>query len=473
MILVAVLVMIALGAMIAAGAAFRIRAESSVSHAITTGRQARQAAMSGVDRAVALIRNSGGDPLVWADNPDELAARFVSSDGRDEWYFTVYAHNPSDPEFPRNGAVDEAGKINLNVASEQTLRAMFAEWPEADELVDSLLDYRDADDDPRTNGAEQTYYDALPHPFLVRNKPYIRTIEETLVIKGFHGAVVYGEDHNLNGLLDASEDDRDTSFPYGDNGDGVLDRGLFGTATTHSYEYDVDSAGNPRVNLNGDPAAIARLGLPEQTVRFIEEYRKAGNEFTHPSQLLNMTFRAKVKEEQRYTDAGGRERTRTVEVWKTLESGVGPDELETVMDRLTTRPTRGRKQRVVGLVNVATASVEVLSMIENIDVGLASRIADARLAVAPEDAATTAWLVSGGVVSAETYKEIAPALTSRSFQYRIRVVGFGVPSGRYCVLEAVVDLADGEPRIVYLRDLTRLGLPFAVDTELLDGGEGS
>ena len=144
------------------------------------------------------------------------------------------------------------------------------------------------------------------------------------------------------------------------------------------------------------------------------------------------------------------------------------------MDRLTTQPAAGgRKKRVTGLLNVLSANVEVLSMLGNIDVDLASRIVDARVMVAPEDAATTAWLVTGDVVSAETYRQIAPLLTSRSFQYRIRVVGFGVPSGRYCVLEAVVDLADGRPRIVYLRDLTRMGLPFAVDTDLLQAGEGS
>ncbi len=473
MILAAVMVIIAMGAMIAAGVAFRIRAERSVSDAISVGRQARQTALSGLDRAIQLIRSSRGDPLLLVDNPDDLAGQYVASDGVNEWYFTVYAPNVDESTYVRNGVIDEAGKINLNTASEETLRAMFADRPEADELVDSLLDYRDEDDEPRTNGAEQPYYDSLPHPFLIRNKPFIRTVEETLVIQGFHGAIVYGEDYNLNGLLDAGEDDRETSFPYLDNGDGVLDRGLVGVATTQSYEYDVDSRGRPRAALNGDPGAIARVGLPKETVEFIQAYRKAGKTFDHPSQLLGMTFRTKVRRPQEYTDRHGRRRTRTVDVWVTLKSGVDARTLPRVMDRLTTQPAGGRKTRVTGLVNVLSANVEVLSMLENIDVDLASRIVDARVMVAPEDAATTAWLVTGDVVGAETYRRIAPLLTSRSFQYRIRVVGFGVPSGRYCVLEAVVDLADGQPRIVYLRDLTRMGLPFAVDTDLLQAGEGS
>ena len=34
--------------------------------------------------------------------------------------------------------------------------------------------------------------------------------------------------------------------------------------------------------------------------------------------------------------------------------------------------------------------------------------------------------------------------------------------------EAVIDLSRGTPRVAYLRDITRLGLPFALDTDLLE-----
>jgi hypothetical protein len=47
-------------------------------------------------------------------------------------------------------------------------------------------------------------------------------------------------------------------------------------------------------------------------------------------------------------------------------------------------------------------------------------------------------------------------------------VGFGVPCGQYRVLEAVVDLARRTPRLAYVRDVTRLGLPFALDPEQLE-----
>src|SRR5438552_14323552 len=66
-------------------------------------------------------------------------------------------------------------------------------------------------------------------------------------------------------------------------------------------------------------------------------------------------------------------------------------------------------------------------------------------------------------MNADLFKKVAPFLTSRSFQYHLQVVGYGLPSGRYRVLEAIIDLAGIQPQITYLRDLTKLGLPFRID----------
>jgi hypothetical protein len=73
--------------------------------------------------------------------------------------------------------------------------------------------------------------------------------------------------------------------------------------------------------------------------------------------------------------------------------------------------------------------------------------------------ATIAWLYQEGVVNADKFKEIAPSLTARSYQFHFDVIGYGIPSGRYRVLEVVVDVAPAAPRVIYLRDITRLGLP--------------
>jgi len=57
-------------------------------------------------------------------------------------------------------------------------------------------------------------------------------------------------------------------------------------------------------------------------------------------------------------------------------------------------------------------------------------------------------------------------LTARSYQFRVRCLGYGWPCGQFRVIEAIVDLARGSPRISYQRDLTRLGMPFAIAADV-------
>ena len=60
----------------------------------------------------------------------------------------------------------------------------------------------------------------------------------------------------------------------------------------------------------------------------------------------------------------------------------------------------------------------------------------------------------------------------RGYQFRFQVVGYAVPSGRYRVLDVLLDSAGGEPVISYLRDITRLGLPFSLESALAKEATG-
>ena len=64
----------------------------------------------------------------------------------------------------------------------------------------------------------------------------------------------------------------------------------------------------------------------------------------------------------------------------------------------------------------------------------------------------------------------APFITARSSQFRFNVIGYALPSGRYRIFEVVIDTADKQPQVSYLRDITKLGLPFALPSsqEMLD-----
>jgi hypothetical protein len=134
------------------------------------------------------------------------------------------------------------------------------------------------------------------------------------------------------------------------------------------------------------------------------------------------------------------------------------------MDKLTVNPQPDRTP-LFGLINVNTASAGALSSLPPFDEALAEAVVEVRVNLPPEQLESTAWLVTQGLLDPGTYQAVAPYLTPRGYQYRLRVIGFGYPCGQYCTLEAVIDFADGTPRIVYLRDLTRLGPPFALDPE--------
>ena len=447
-ILVVVLVVAAMTAMIAVGLMFVARAEVAASAGDARGEQAHAAAVSGIQHAVAVLQYYRQDMQVWYDDPEVFQAQHVADDGADSWYFSVYAaYVDQQEETVRYGVIDEGGKLNLNTVSEEALARLQIL---TDDLRDCLLDYRDRDDEVRRGGAEQDYYDNLLYPYLIPNGPFA-TVEELFMVKGFNAEVVYGEDANFNGLLDPNEDDGDESMPP-DNRDGRLDPGLRDLLTVYSAVPNVDREGRRRTDINAGPPR--NLGLSQDTVRFIEIYLSEGNRFTHPSQLLEMQYRVQ-RANQRYRD---------VRPGDTIESGVGPDELPTVVDRLTV----GNQRTLRGLVNVNTARPEVLAALPGLDINRAQDIVDVRMGLSPETKSTIAWLYTQNLVDADAFKEVAPLLMADSRQFLVRCVGFGVPCGRFRVLEAVVDLSGSTPRIAYLRDLTRLGLPFALDPESLE-----
>ncbi len=447
MVLAAVLVVAALAATVAVSVLFLMRAEAGASLAHTRGEQAWRAAMSGFRFASVVVAGGPGDVELWYDNPEIFLNQLVFDDGADQWYFTIYAENPIDDESVRYGLEDEAAKLNLNTADEETL---FGFAPLLPEHVDALLDWRDSDEQARPQGAEQTYYDQLLHPYLVQNGP-LRTLEEVLLIKGFNGPVVYGEDANLNGLLDPNEDDGDDRFPPDDR-DGALNRGLYGLATVWSVEPNVDRFGEARIDLNSSPDQLAQEGLSQPLVDLLRVYRAEGNRLEHPADLLEMEYRVQ-RQHREFPD---------LRQGDVLVAEVQPEDLVILMDRTTTAPNQ---RTVAGLVNVNTAPVAVLAALPGIDENLARQIADVRTGLDAEVRSTTAWLYTSGVMDAAEFRAAAPRLTARSYQYRVRCIGFGLVCGQYRIVEGVIDLAGSRPRLTYLRDLTRLGLPFALDAE--------
>jgi general secretion pathway protein K len=103
----------------------------------------------------------------------------------------AYAENISFPEDIKSTVFveDETGKIPLNIKTDPKLLNLFFEkigfdLSQSNTLTDSLLDWMDADDNARLNGAESSYYDRKNPPYKPTGEP-ITYFEELLYIKGF------------------------------------------------------------------------------------------------------------------------------------------------------------------------------------------------------------------------------------------------------------------------------------------------
>jgi DNA uptake protein ComE-like DNA-binding protein len=365
-------------------------------------------------------------------------------DGTEEWRWTLYSANPEGGL--RFGLTDEASKLNLNSAT----TSMVSRLPGMKaSLTDALLDFLDADDVPRPEGAEQEYYDALPQPYRMHNGP-LSTVEQLLLVRGFSPSVVLGEDANRNFSLDPNEDDGDERDPP-DDADGRLQPGLLPLLTVYSREPNSDRNGERRFYLNTPGAQLTETNdLPQAFVAFVSELGTSKSVVLDPAELLDATVTLSGPDGQQ----------------RAVPTGIGKDSLGMVLDRFT----GSAEAELVGRINVNTAPASVLQLVPGIDNALAESILSARRNLPAERRNSVAWIHVENLVEAEKFREIAPFLTVRSLQFRFNVVGYGARSGRFRVLEAVIDAASQPARLVYLRDLTRLGLPFPIALESEEGG---
>jgi len=148
--------------------------------------------------------------------------------------------------------VDESGKININTVSEQQLfaliRASGIEEPDASIITESILDWRDQDDDPHPNGAEEEYYQSLEPAYKPKNGR-IAAVEELLLVRGMTRDYFYGKPERSS--------DGTVTYMYG------LSR--FFTVYLTRDQINVNHAELPTL--------MSIPGMPESTARAIYERR--------------------------------------------------------------------------------------------------------------------------------------------------------------------------------------------------------
>lgn len=148
------------------------RTENLQSRHLFDTTQARYAAEAGLNLAVYELRKS--DPL----------QRWVG-DGR------PYTFGYGDAEIEVR-ITDDSGKVDINAANGELLTSLFVargvELNKAQALSDAVLDWRDADDDKRPNGAESADYKAAGLSYGPKNGPF-DTVSELQQVLGMNYAL--------------------------------------------------------------------------------------------------------------------------------------------------------------------------------------------------------------------------------------------------------------------------------------------
>jgi DNA uptake protein ComE-like DNA-binding protein len=312
------------------------------------------------------------------------------------------------------GVVDESSKLNVNSATRDQLMQLKEMTPQ---IADAILDWRDRDENISADGAEDGYYQRRDYPHRARNGPF-RTIRELLMVKDMDPELFYGEDTNLNGLLDINENDGDELPPL-DNRDGRLDPGWAAWLTVYSYEKNVDGSGTRRVDLNeASEKDLTALELTPPQAQAIVAHR-GGQQLQKVTDVLDVQ----------------------------LPNGRGQAVDIRSFRRIVDQISVSNEERLSGKVNVNTAPKAVLLLLDGIDESLADAI------IANRQSASGPFSDIGGLLdvpgfNTERLKRIADAVTVRSNVFTILAEGVS-DRGPLVAIEAVVDRGAERPSYLY------------------------
>jgi len=407
------IVLILAGLALVFGRAMRVEVMASGNHVAAL--QADAVAQGALRMLISKV--DGADGTYRSDEDESYEAVQIG-----EGYFWMLHPNLSDDDALAFGVRDEASRLNLNSATTE----MLLKLPDmTTELAASIVDWRDGDSEVSPGGAESEYYLLLSDPYYCKNGPF-ETTEEFLLIKGASPELLFGEDANMNGVLDPNENDAADNEPA-DNRDGRLDRGAYDLLTVYSREPNQSGSGEGRINVNDvgsrDLGPLLQ-GIMNQDRYFQTMDRVRG---ARPFRnVLDFHFRA----------------------------GLTIKEFRQIAGRLTT----SRQQTLSGMLNVNTAPREVLLCLPGLEESDAD-ILVAKRSQPDTDLTNLAWVAE--VLPQEKAVAAGDVMTTRSFQFSADIVAVSRSGRAFRRYRAVVDARTSPARVLHWKDLTHLGWPLA------------
>ncbi len=382
--------------------------------------RARWAARAGVEACVAYIaweveNQDSTDPVTLKATLEDL------SDSEDEFERSSYRITHIEEGEVLVGPDDAHGRINVNLMTEE-------QWMQLDgmteDVVMAILDWIDADDNPRDGGAEAGSYQQLFPPYEPRNKPF-RSLIELELVHNMDSEYLRGEDWNLNGTLDPNEDDGDLSWPP-DNEDGYLDAGWSALLTATSRDGGFGPSGQEKINLaqTDDQTAMERLGVTILQAQALRAF--AANGDNSLGGLITTDL----------STIGSRGTSETGENAETLGAADLTDEqLRFILAEST---MGGISQYIPGKVNLNTASREVLELLPDMTSTLADQIFYMRQSNARGIESVMDLLEIPGV-DEQRLESLVEHVDVRSNVFRVTSRGTSQPGGTEVELIVTID----------------------------------
>ena len=317
--------------------------------------------------------------------------------------------------------VDEGSKLNLNTATAEMLKLLPGM---TDDFAAAIVEWR-------TAAASTATATTTTSSSTVKQGPF-ESIEELALVAGATREILYGEDANLNGVLDANEDDNDKSLPA-DNGDGELDPGILEYLTVFSRESNKQSDGTTnRINIANIPQVVQEL-----------------------TTLLDSKLgTGRAEKILPRVGAGGPMRSVLEFYLRAKGDDFSEDDFAQVAYELTVVDP-ATQTSIEGLINVNTASETVLGYLLGTE--SASKLVAARASRTVTDT-NYAWIVEALGLTAQVPPNLPlQMLTGKCSQLTADIAAVGRHGRGYRRSKTVIDVSTTTPKIIYRRNLSGLG----------------
>jgi competence ComEA-like helix-hairpin-helix protein len=379
--------------------------------------QAHYLALAGVERAKALLyRDSVGRRQTGKNHTGALfddAADFRDTPlGRGR--IRVFHGSPA-----VYGVSDEESRLNVNTTPPEILskiQGMSAQ------IVAAIVDWRGAGQPVSAGGAGADYYSSLSPPYVPRNGP-LQTVRELLMVRGVTPQLLLGD-----AAAQRDPDDSGDELPAEDGWSPML--------TVDSRDDNVNAAGTTRVDVqSADQGALTAVqGITPEIARAIVSSR-GQNQFKSIADLLDVKAQAPAQGPGPAPGAA------------TNGSPVIDDNL---LMQIADDITVGGDSSAAGLININTATPEVLQCLPGMDPTLAHAVVTHRQSNG--FFANMAWLLKVPGMTDDIFKQIAPLLTARSETFRVISEGRIASTGTRQRIQAILHVGPHEIQTLSYRE---------------------